>query len=491
MRIFYDMEENNLKILFASSECTPTAKVGGLADVIGSLPGALKKLDLDVRIVIPKYKTIDEKKYYFRKIDSKVKVKEEFVNIYQGFLPESNVPIYLLENEKYFGENGIYFERTAFVGSFKEIQRFLFFSQAVLEIFPNFHWSPSIIHCHDWHTAILPVLAKLQIQPPTLDRAGGKIKNLLTIHNLANQGRWEAKEIFDFLKLKGDEFESFKIRDRYGNFNILEQGILNADLLNTVSPTYAKEILTKECGEELEKSLLKRKKELCGILNGIDESRFNPAADPNLKKNYSLKNLEKKTENKTELQEILNLAKNPTIPLFGLISRLTPQKGIDLLIEIIPELIKRNCQLAILGVGSADYEKKLLELSQKYPENVSSQIKFDSVLAQKIYAGSDIFLMPSKFEPCGLGQMISMRYGTIPIGRKTGGLADTIKNKKTGFFFEKYESEALLETIKEALKCYQKQKKWNEMIKTAMSEDFSWQKSAQKYLKLYKKLTKS
>jgi len=479
------MGKKKLKVLFVASECTPIAKVGGLGDVVGSLPKALKELGVDVRICLPKYQIVGFKKYKFDLISGKIKVKNEKIDIWQGFLPENDVPVYLLDNEKFFGKNGVYFERSAFVGSFKEIERFLFFSQAVLEILPAIDWRPDIIHCHDWHTAILPVLAKLQIRDSKFE-----IRNLLTIHNLANQGKWRAKEIFYFFNLKGKETESLKIRDREGNFNILQQGILNADLINTVSPTYAKEILTNEYGEGLEESLIKRKKELFGILNGIDEKRFDPETDPDLKINYSYQNLERKIENKIHLQEILNFKKSPEIPLFGFIGRLTSQKGIDLIIEIIPQLVKIGCQLVILGVGIADYEKKLLELSQKYPQNISSQIKFDPVLAQEIYAGADIFLIPSKFEPCGLVQMIAMRYGAIPIGRKTGGLVNTIEDGKTGFLFEKYETKTFFQTIKKALNLCQDKKEWQKIQKRAMRKDFSWQKSAIEYLKLYKKLLK-
>jgi starch synthase len=481
---------NGVKVLFVASECTPIAKVGGLGDVIGSLPKALKDLGVDVRICLPKYAIIDFKKYKFELINRDIKVKDEKVKIYQGFLPESEprslgdkVPVYLLENEKYFGENGVYFEKSAFVSSLKEIERFLFFSQAILEIFSALNWQPDIIHCHDWHTAIVPLLLKTKtwkLEP----------KILLTIHNLANQGEWKVAEIFDFLDLKDSEIESLKIRNgEDGNFNIFQQGILNSDLLNTVSPNYAKEILTKEYGEGLENSLLQRKKELFGILNGIDYTFFNPETDPDLKKNYSKKNLEGKIENKLELQKVLNFKKDPRIPLFSFIGRLTPQKGIDLIIKIIPELVKMDCQFVFLGVGMENYEKKLLELSQRYPQNISAQIKFDPVLAQKIYGGADIFSMPSRFEPCGLGQMIAMRYGTIPIARQTGGLTDTIENKKTGFLFKEYKAEAFLETIKTALNLYQDKKAWQKLVKEAMKKDFSWKKSAREYLKLYQVLT--
>ena len=472
-----------MKVLFIASECNPIAKVGGLGDVIGSLPKALIELGCDVRIAIPKYRIIDEKKYSRKLIASNIPVKKKFINIYQSFLPESEVPIYLLENEEFFGQNDIYFEKTAFVSSFLEIKRFLFFSESILEIFSALKWFPDIIHCNDWHTSATPLLLKLK-------KAEKKPKTLLTIHNLANQGKWNAKEILNFLDLKGNETKTLEIRDKNGDFNILQQGILNADFLNTVSKKYKDEILTPEYGEGLEGCLMERKKYLFGILNGIDIKRFNPETDPDIENNYSFKNIERKKENKIDLQKNLTLLENPKIPLFGIISRLTDQKGIDLIINIIPELVKLNCQLVILGVGAKKYEDKLLKLFHKYPQNISVQIKFDAVLAQKIYAGADVFLMPSRFEPCGLGQMIAMRYGTIPIVRNIGGLSDTVKNKKTGFVFEEYDSKALLKSIKETLKQYKDKNNWQEIIKRAMKEDFSWQKSAKDYLKLYKKLIK-
>jgi len=475
-----------MKILFVASECTPIAKVGGLGDVIGALPKALTELGLDIRIVIPKYRIIDENKYHFERIASKIKVKEEFINIYQGFLPDSKVPVYLLENEKYFGENGVYLAKSAFVDSFKEIQRFLFFSQAIPEIFKSLDWKPEIIHCQDWHTAILPVLVKLNPKSEI-----SNLKSVLTIHNLANQGKWLASEVLSFLNLKGNEAESLKIIDEEGKISIFEQGILNADILNTVSQNYAQEIRTKEFGEGLEQDLIKRQNNLFGIINGIDYDRFNPETDPDISRNYSLKSLEKRTENKIDLQKTLKLPENQQLPLLGIINRLTSQKGVDLVIEIIPELIKLNCQLVVLGVGEDIYEKKLLEFSLKYPSNISCQIKFDPVLAQKIYAGSDVFLMPSKFEPCGLGQMIAMRYGSIPIVRKTGGLAETVKNQKTGFVFEDYKKDALLKSLKECLDAYSNRSKWVELMKRAMNQDFSWQKSANRYVELYKNLTSS
>lgn len=470
-----------MKVLFIASECASLAKVGGLADVVGALPKALKNLGIDVRICLPKYQTIDLKEHKFEPIAKSIVIKNEKVDIYQGFLSESPVVIYLLENEKYFGENGVYFGQSAFVSSFKEIQRFLFFSRAILEISPAINWFPDIIHCHDWHTAILPLLLKSRSYKI-------KAKTLLTVHNLAQQGKWNAKEVLGFLNFENEEIKSLKIRDKEKDFNILQQGILNAGLINTVSPSYAGEILTKEYGKGLEDWLLKRKKEVSGILNGIDEKKFNPETDPDLKLSYSFKNLKRKTENKNHLQEILNLNKNQQIPLLGFIGRLDSQKGVDLIIKIIPELIKNNCQLTILGKGSLDYEKKLLELSKRYPRNISCQIKFDAVLAQKIYAGADIFLMPSRFEPCGLVQMIAMRYGALPVARKTGGLADSIKEGETGFLFEDYNAKSFLQSVDRALKLYQNGEEWLRLMKKAMKKDFSWQKSALEYRQLYRQL---
>ena len=465
-----------MKLLFVASECTPIAKVGGLGDVVGALPKALAELGLDVRIVIPKYRIIDENKYHFELIASKIGVREEFINIYQGLLPESKVIVYLLENEKYFGENEVY----SHISSFGGIERFLFFSETILDIFSHIKWFPQIIHCHDWETAIIPLLLKLKGEK--------RIRTLLTIHNLAVQGKWNPKDVFHLLNLNGNEIETLRFRDKDKDFNILQQGILNADLLNAVSPTYRKEILTKKYGNGLENFLAQRKNSLLGILNGIDFVRFNPETDPAIKENYSVINFEKKNKNKIELQKIFQLPEKKNALLFGFIGRLDPQKGIDLIIKILPNLVKSDCQLVILGKGEKEYEKELQELAKKYPKNIFVYIKFDPVLAQKIYAGSDIFLMPSKFEPCGLGQMIAMRYGTIPIVRETGGLADTVIQRKTGFLFKQYNSRALVKIINEALKVYENKKEWQKIIKRAMKEDFSWKISAKEYLSLYKKL---
>lgn len=477
-----------MKILFATSELTPLAKVGGLGDVAGALPPALSLFGQDIRVIIPKYNVIDDKKYSFKLVAKNIdvafgKVKEK-INLYETTIPGTGTPVILIDNPKYLGSGGIYFEKSAFVGSFKEIERFLFFSEAIIEVPRAMGWQPDIIHCQDWHTGILPLLVK--IKKP-------KFKTIFTIHNLANQGKWRAEKIFSFLGLSGREHPNLrKLTNR--DLNLMEQGIMGADIINTVSQTYAKEILTKEYGERLENTLLERKKDLYGIINGIDINRFNPANDPEIKTQYTINTLQKKVENKIDLQKTLNLPKNEKIPLFGLVSRLTDQKGIDLIGEIIDELAGLDLQMVFLGSGDAKLEKLLIEKQKKYPEKISAKIGFNAKLAQKIYAGADIFLMPSRFEPCGLGQMIAMRYGAVPIIRATGGLKDTVENFNhrtktgTGFIFKDYKGKELFEVIKLALKTFNKKDVWQQLVINGMKKDFSWENSAKKYLKLYKKV---
>ncbi|MBZ9572535.1 glycogen synthase [Patescibacteria group bacterium] len=459
-----------MKVLFVASEVAPIAKVGGLADVVGSLPKTLKKMGVNVSVALPFYEVIKIKKKDLKLIQKDIlvrfKQKRESFNLWQTFLPKSRVPLFLIENKNYFPGKYVYPEADASSGgSEQEFSRFLFLSVAAIKVAKLI--KAKILHCHDWHIALIPFLVK---------KENSKVKTLLTIHNLRYQGIYPNKLVNKFL---GTNFSKKKV-------NCLKLGILTADFLNTVSPTYSREILTKRYGENLNRILLKRKKDLFGILNGIDQDQFDSNTDPNLKVNYSFSTVNKKRENKADLQKILKLPQSQKTPLFSFIGRLTFQKGVDLISQIVPDLVSSGCQLVILGVGERKYEKKLLKLAKRYPKNVSVQIKFDPVLAQKIYAGSDLFLMPSRFEPCGLGQLIAQRYGTIPIARKTGGLVDTIEQEKTGFLFKKYKKQAFLKIIKKALKFYQNQKKWRKLIKKAMEKDFSWKKSARKYLKLYK-----
>ncbi|MDD5626139.1 MAG: glycogen/starch synthase [Patescibacteria group bacterium] len=475
-----------MKILFAASEVNPILKVGGIADVVSALTKALRKISQhDIRIVIPYYQPVKEKKFGGKKIARfKVKIgaEEEVVNVYKIFLPKTDIPVYFLENKKYLTNGGVYLD----IKKFDHIKRFLFFSLAIPEFLKVIDWQPDVIHAHDWQAGFVPVILKLKKI---------KIKVLFTIHNLLTQGCWNSDECLKFLGLKAD----FK---KSNDFNIMQQAILNADLITTVSPSYAEEIKTKFYGRGLEKEIKSRSKDFSGILNGIDVDIFNPLTDRSLVRNYSIKNLEDKLFNKIYLQKKCGFEISKNIPLLGVISRLDEQKGIDLICEITDELVENNCQMIILGTGQSECEKMVKEIQRKYPHNICFFVEFNPELAQQIYAGADIFLMPSKFEPCGLCQMIAMRYGTIPIVRATGGLRDTVKNVKlnndlsglnkrvigNGFSFSDYNSQKFLVAIKRALKFYQNKKIWRKIQINAMSQDFSWHQSAKKYLKLYNKL---
>jgi starch synthase len=450
------MGNNKLKILIATAEVAPIAKVGGLGDVIGALPKALKKLSLDARIIMPFYGLIDKNKYNIKIIKPNIKIGANSINLWQADLPASTVPVYLIEHSFFKGKE-IY--STALADGSRNMEKFVFFSQTILESIKAINFKPDVIHLNDWHTAAVATLLKTSHKT---DRFFKQTKTLYTIHNLANQGI-------------------------IGPKNYMAEGILNADLINTVSPTYAKEILTKEYSSGLKNILIGRKKQLYGILNGIDTGFFNPATDKLISQNYSLKNLKKKTANKLALQKKLGLPINKNVALVGLVSRLVWQKGLDLITENFSRL---NCQFVFLGTGQAEYKQQLLNLSKKFPRQFNARIKFDEKLAHLIYAGADIFLMPSRFEPCGLGQMIAMRYATVPLVRATGGLADTVNNK-TGFIFKKYSSEELYKTINKVLAVFYKNKKfWLRLKINGMKYDSSWNKPASEYLKLYKKLIK-
>ena len=454
-----------MKVLFVASEFTPLAKVGGLGDVIGSLPMALAKLGVSVSVIIPRYEQVNLKKIgakiFVRNFPVNAAGGKEYVNLYKT-KSSGKVTLYLLENNRYLSRGPIYFEHTAFVGSFKEIQRFLFFSKAVCELLPRI--GANIVHCNDWHTGALVAMLARQ-------RANGKSqitpKTVFTIHNLANQGTWGAGEIADWLG--PNNFKKLG-----GAFNFMAEGVKNADIITTVSETYAREIQTKQYGARLHKFLKKRngEKMLVGILNGIDYSYWPPVK-----------------RNKEKFQKEFGFKVNNRSPIFGLVARLTRQKGINLVAPIISKLVQKyGAQFVFLGQGEAKNEKALRDLAKKFPKNVFVKVGFDEKLAHEIYAQSDFFLMPSIFEPSGLGQMIAMRYGTIPIVRATGGLKDSVVNEKTGFVFKKPAAQALYGAIINALGCYADPKKFNAIIKNCKKQDFSWSESAKKYLKIYKGL---
>jgi len=471
-----------MKVLFVASECTPIAKVGGLADVVGSLPKTLKKLGLDVSIVIPFYGFISKKdkklKLFSKNLSVNFENRKENFSLWQTFLPGSKVSVFLIDNKKYFGGKSVYIEEGASSGrSQAEAARFLFLSVASLKVAQLI--KVRIIHCQDWHVSLIPFLVKKERKD---------IKTLLTIHNLAYQGIYSTKIVNDLL---GTNFPGQSV-------NCLKMGILNADLISTVSPNYAQEILTKEYGFGLEKYLKKRKNKLRGIINGLDAKNWNPSTDHYLKSPYSFQSLEKKVENKIYLQKKFLIKTNPRTPVLGIVSRLAEQKGFDLIKKIFPQLIKEDVNFILLGQGAPQYQKFFEEKTRQYPDKVGVKIGFNEELAHQIYAGADIFLMPSFFEPCGLGQLIAMKYGTVPIGRETGGLKDTIipiKIKKvkvsgTGFLFKKYKGEKLLKIIKESLSFFNKEKIWKKIQINGMKQDFSWERSARQYLKIYHQLRK-
>lgn len=486
------MSYKKINVLMAASEMAPFAKSGGLGDVIGSLPASLNKLKCDTRVVLPKYGSIDVEKYGFKKIKSDIEVlsnkKIEKINIWEGNLPKTDVVVYLVDYKKYFGSKKIYLEDDS------DSERFLFYSLAVLHVAKSLEFTPDIIHCHDYHAALIPDLLKV-----SNDDFFKRTKTIFTIHNFNYQGK-SSPRVLSTGNLKKDSLDSLKKDVEDGDVNFDVQAILNADFITTVSPTYAKEITTKEYGVGLERLIIKRKKQnkLLGIINGIDVDYFNPGTDTSIHNKYDFRDVKKKRENKIFLQKKLDLPVDKDIPVVGLVSRLVWQKGIDLITDNFSKL---NCQFVFLGTGFKDYEKHLTDLAKKYPDKFSTNIMFDIKFANQIYAGSDIFLMPSRFEPCGLGQMIAMRYGTVPVVRSTGGLIDTVPSltkkeeffcgvggvKAKGFSFKDLSGDALYKELNRAIKIYSNRKRlWNKIVLNGMKEDFSWDNSAKKYLDLYR-----
>ncbi len=471
-------KKNNIKILMASAEIVPFAKAGGLADVVGSLPPALRDLGVDIRLIMPKYGSIDEKKYRLKKIFSKVKIpaggKIVEINIFASVLPGTDILVYFIDYPEYFGKPDIYWGNGP--------ERFIFFSLAVLHVLPIIEFRPDVIHAHDYHTAILTDLVKVSDFVYSKDT-----KTLFTVHNLNYQGKAEIK-VLRLGNLHKTSLKTIARDARDGDINFIVQGMINSDAFNTVSPTYAKEIMTPDQGAGLYRLIKKNKDKLSGILNGLDVDHFNPATDPHIYKRYSVDSLELKVKNKLKLQKELGLEVNADKPLIAMVSRLAWQKGLELIREDwVRDL---DMQLVVLGTGETKYENHLKNLAKKYPSKMIAQIMFDGALAQKIYAASDMFLMPSRYEPCGLGQMISMRYGSVPVVRATGGLADTV-DSKVGFSFKKFSYPAFSRIIRIAVNTYYNNpKKFIAMQKAGMQRDFTWTKSAKKYLKLYKELVK-
>ncbi|MGL4874926.1 MAG: glycogen synthase GlgA [Clostridium sp.] len=475
-----------MKILFAATEAYPFIRTGGLGDVIGALSNELAKNKLDdIRVIIPKYKDIE------------IKNKENFIHLGNIFInvgwrhqycgiemfEYNNTTFYFIDNEYYFKRDGLY-------GFSDDAERFAFYDRAVLEILNAINWFPNIIHCNDWQCGMIPVLYNLEYKTKLKYE---KIKFVYSIHNILFQGIFNKNILGDLFGYNMDEFNNGMLEFN-GNVSYIKGGINYSDKLLTVSKNYAKEIQTIEYGEQLDCLLRSKKEKVEGVLNGIDFDLYNPKTDPYIEVNYSYENIEDKIKNKISLQKELFLTVDKNIPMLGIIARLTSQKGLDILIESINTILSENIQLIILGKGELKYENFFRDLELSYPDKVRTKILFDSEFSHKIYAGIDIFLMPSKFEPCGLGQLIALRYGAIPIVRETGGLKDTVipynkyEHSGNGFSFKNYSSVEFTKIILIALKTYTKKKNWHNLIKRAMKSNNSFKKASDTYRDLYKQL---
>ena len=469
-----------MKILFVSSEAVPFVKTGGLGEVVGSLSKALRKNGLDVRIILPKYVSIPAEYKKNTILKKKLTVPVGWRQQYCGVEKVKYKPVYLLDNEYYFKRDNLY-------GYYDEAERYAFFCRAVLEALPHLGFDPDIIHCHDWHTGVISVFLKAHYQ---YNEYYKKIRTVFTIHNLKYQGIFPREVLYDLLGL-GDEYFNIDALEFYGNVNFMKGGIVFSDVITTVSPSYAEEIQTPYFGEGLDGILRVHKKKLHGILNGIDYKEYNPASDKHIWVKYDSNSIQKKAQNKLKLQQELNLLQSEDTPLIAVVSRLVEQKGIDLIQCVFNEIMDMDVQMVILGTGEARYEEFFRWMAQRYPEKLSINILFDNALAHKIYAAADLLLMPSRFEPCGISQMVALRYGCLPIVRETGGLKDTIipyneyTGEGNGFSFRNYNAHDMLYTIRRAVGFFSKKEVWFKIVKNAMATDCSWDKPALEYMKLY------
>ncbi len=477
------------KILFATSEAVPFIKTGGLADVAGSLPKSFNKEEFDVRVILPKYACMKqewkEKLEYITNFYMDYNWKGRYVGIFK--LELDGITFYFIDNEEYFNGDKPYTSDALW-----DIERFGYFSRAVLSVLPVIGFKPDIIHCHDWQTGLLPVyLHQFQFAG---DYYQG-IKTVMTIHNLKFQGVWGMKDIRNITGLPEYYFTSDRL-DVFQDANLLKGGIVFADKVTTVSNTYAEEIKTPFYGEHLDGLMNARSGSLSGIVNGIDYDEYNPQTDGWLKYKYSVENFRKeKVKNKVALQEELGLEKDAKKMMIGIVSRLTDQKGFDLVAHVFDELCQDNIQLVVLGTGDERYENMFRHFAWKYPNKVSANIFYSEAMSHKIYGSCDAFLMPSLFEPCGLSQLMSLRFGTVPIVRETGGLKDTVEpyneyeKTGTGFSFMNYNAHEMMNTVRYAEKIYyEKKRDWNKIVERAMKKDFSWSSSAKQYEELYNNL---
>ena len=476
------MSDKGLKILFLAAEAVPFAKVGGLADVAGALPKALRALGHDVRLMIPRYGSIRSDQFRFERVGKPFPVPvgpgEEMVHMVTTTVDD--LPVYLLWDERFFSP------RDRIYGFDDDPQRFTFFSRAVVASLPVMGWVPDIIHANDWHTA--PVPTWLAYEGRYL-REYRHIASVFTIHNIAYQGAC-GRLILTFARM---EYVKHLDVEPAGQVNWMAQGIASADIVTTVSPQYARDILETEAGAGLSPLLRRRQDRLVGILNGIDTDYWNPATDPYLRQSYDLSHLRMRAVNKAALQQEARLPVRPDTPLIGMVTRLDAIKGIDLLEPVLEQLLLGDVQFVLLGTGDPEYHQMMESLQARFPDKVRVFLRFDEPLAHRIYAGCDLFLMPSRFEPCGLGQMIAMHYGAVPVVHKTGGLADTVldyherPDRATGFVFDAYTPEACIDALERALRVYRDREAWAAIQARGMKADFSWKGSAQKYVEVYRR----
>jgi len=496
-----------IKILIATPEAIPFAKTGGLADVTGALPKVLKGLGCEVRLIMPLYRQIQESAVSSQQSGEKNEIKDTGirVSVPMGFR-EISVPVfqgsangikaYFLKRDEYYDRKYLYTMPED--DYFDNAERFILFSRGIIEAVKKLDFQPDIIHCHDWQTGLIPTYLKTIYKN---DLFFANAKTVFTIHNIAYQGLFPASH-FPLTGLPQEVFTPDGI-EFWGSMNLLKAGIVFSDIVTTVSEKYSKEIRTAEFGYGLEGVLDSRKEKLFGVLNGVDYDDWSPEKDKFIIAKYDYKDLNGKAECRKDLLKEYNLNLSDDAPVIGIISRLADQKGFDILSQAMEELMSMNIGIVVLGTGEKKYHDLFAELAKKYPKKLGVKITFDNKIAHKIEAGSDMFLMPSKYEPCGLNQIYSLKYGTIPIVRATGGLDDTIQDytqdsrlktqdsstgEGNGFKFNEYSSHALLTKIKEAVKIFSNKKEWKKLVQKAMQQDFSWERSAKRYVELYEKV---
>ena len=479
-------QEDCMKLLFAVSEAVPFIKTGGLADVAGALPAALAKLGVDSRVILPKYRDIAPEWKARMEHVTDFSVAMGWRRQYCGLesLTHNGIIYYFVDNEFYFSRDAIYGEGQ------EEGERFGFFCRAVLESLPHIGFYPDVLHCNDWQTGMIPTLLKLQyMHLPSYS----KIRTLFTIHNLKFQGVFDYKQLDEYFGL-GLRYFTPEYLEFYGGISFMKGGLVFSDYISTVSPTYAHEIQSPYYGERLDGLLRERSGVLKGILNGIDKEIWNPETDPYIDTTYSLADFSGKERCKAALRNEFCLAQREDVAVAAIVSRLSEQKGLDLIEGVLHELLELPLQLIVVGQGEAHYHEMLTWAQWRFPGKVAVRFEHEEALAHRVYAGADIFLMPSRFEPCGLSQLISLRYGTIPLVRETGGLKDTVEpyNKYTdegiGFSFANYNAHELLFTLERALGYFPERKLWSRMMRRAMEADFGWDLSAEQYLSLYGKM---